>query len=107
MQKDKGVELKGVVLSGEVAVAILSELEYFLISLRNMGLYYYVRDEVTEAHETEYRMETARFVGESNMVSRLEKIKSVLLSEFLKCYGEEELEDFRRKLRRKRYWKVE
>lgn len=94
-----------VVVLGEEAVAALWEVEYFLISLRNIGLYYYMQDEVTSEDEREYRLETARFVNDSCMVSRLGKVREILSAKFEACYGPNEMMSFRRKLRRKRFWK--
>ncbi|NIF18067.1 hypothetical protein [Pantoea sp. Cy-639] len=101
------LEEKEVKISGEEAVDILWELEYLLISLRNIGLYYYMREEVTENDERDYCIETARFVCGSQMISRLERIKGKLSDRFEACYGQEELDVFRKKLRRKRFWKAE
>lgn len=100
-------EEQDVTISGEEAVDILWELECLLISLRNIGLHYYVREEVTANDEREYRVETARFICGSQMISRLEKIKRKLSDRFEACCGREELDMLRKRLKRKRFWKAE
>ncbi|MDU9404054.1 hypothetical protein RTH46_16310 [Pseudomonas sp. zfem004] len=100
-------EGQDVTISGEEAVDILWELECLLISLRNIGLHYYMREEVTAKDERDYRVETARFICDSQMISRLEKIKGKLSDRFEACCGREELDLLRKKLKRKRFWKAE
>ncbi|MDF9619092.1 hypothetical protein P5705_15705 [Pseudomonas entomophila] len=94
----------GLVLAYHEALAVHEVLEFLLISLRNIGLYYYVRDEVTPEDELAYRVETAKFVETSQMVCRLSEIRRMLCDRFALVFGGGELEKARRKLSAQRFW---
>lgn len=94
----------GLVLVNHEALIVLEVLEFLLISLRNIGLYYYVRDEVTPEDELTYRVETAKFVETSQMVCRLSEIRRMLCDRFALVFGGGELEKARHKLAAQRFW---
>lgn len=76
MPRDNGF----VKFDGAELINALNEVEYMLISLRDIGNYYY-RDiaPLDEITQIAYAVETSRFLTDSKIDQRLENIKNTLL----------------------------
>ena len=90
-------------LSGEEAIKILTDVEYTLISLRDIARHYYdnVEGEITSA----YCEEITRFIDENEITKKLANIRRVISEKFNLKPGDDEMDDIERELEHIRYWK--
>jgi len=78
-------------LTGEEAITILSEVEYILISLRNIARYY-------------YHKETTNFIDKNNVTHRLALIRRVVSEKFNDELGDDDMDDIERELEKLQCW---
>jgi hypothetical protein len=91
--------------TGSELMDVLSELEYMLISLRNIGDYYYMGSfQPDEKTPLAYALETTRFLDESNIDQRLDKIKHILLQPMIREPGTNNARKLKRNLKRIDCW---
>jgi len=90
-------------LSGDEAIKILTDVEYILISLRDVARHYYdnVEGEITSA----YCEEITRFIDENEITKKLANIRRVISEKFNLKPGDDEMDDIERELEHIRYWK--
>ncbi|MDF7758327.1 hypothetical protein PU683_02105 [Kosakonia cowanii] len=100
-------ENEEITLSGEEAVKILTDVEYILISLRDIARHYYdnVDGEITSAHRSAYCEETTRFIDENEITKKLASMRAVISEKFNLKPGVDEMDDIERELGNIRYWK--
>jgi len=74
--------------SGADLINVLNDVEYLLISLRDIGNFYY-RDVTPPDEMTQlaYAVETSRFLNKPEIDQRLEKIKKILLEPLISEVG--------------------
>ena len=93
-------------LTGEEAITILSEVEYILISLRNIARYYYHKEygEVTDSEKNQYYQETTNFIDKNNVTHRLALIRRVVSEKFNDELGDDDMDDIERELEKLQCW---
>jgi len=101
------IENETITLTGEDVLEVLKEVEYMLISLRDIGHYYYLRPNSPPTPETkvEYALETTRFIDDNEICSRLAKIRSILSRTFNDESGDDEMDDIERAVQNLKYWR--
>ncbi|WP_312605770.1 hypothetical protein [Kosakonia cowanii] len=94
-------------LSGDEAIKILTDVEYILISLRDVARHYYdnVEGEITSENRSAYCEETTRFIDENEITKKLANIRRVISEKFNLKPGDDEMDDIERELEHIRYWK--
>lgn len=101
MPKDNGL----IKCNGADLLNVLEDVEYMLISLRNIGNFYYrdvaPPDEVTRLA---YAVETTRFLNRSGIYQRLERMKKILLEPMLSEYGTNGGVKLKRSLKKVKCW---
>ncbi|AKH62803.1 MULTISPECIES: hypothetical protein [Photorhabdus] len=102
MLKDNEV----IMLPGTDAINILSEVEYILISLRNIARYYYDETDghISNERKAEYCSETTRFIDEKEITYRLAKIRAIMSEKFNNGIGEDDMDDIEREMEKIKYW---
>jgi len=95
-----------ITLTGNEAIKVLAEVEYMLISLRDIARYYYHRidEEVTEEIKGEYCKETTRFIDENRITNRLAHIRKIISEKFNDELGEDDMDDIEREMEKIKYW---
>ncbi|WP_315315143.1 hypothetical protein [Pantoea vagans] len=99
-------ENEKITLTGEEAITILSEVEYILISLRNIARYYYHKEngEVTDSEKNQYYQETTNFIDKNNVTHRLALIRRVVSEKFNDELGDDDMDDIERELEKLQCW---
>ncbi|RAU45794.1 MULTISPECIES: hypothetical protein [unclassified Pseudomonas] len=92
---------------GEVVIQALCEIEYILISLGDMGSYYYLHPDRPPTPETdlEYALETTRFIDENGICDRLNKVRSILCEPFDHGVGDDDMDDIERVVDKLKFWR--
>jgi hypothetical protein len=95
-----------IILSGTEAINILSEVEYMLISLRNIARHYYdnAGENVSDEMKLEYCSETTRFIDEKEITYRLAKIRAIVSEKFNNDIGDDDMDDIEREMEKIKYW---
>lgn len=93
-------------LIGEEALAILSEVEYILISLRDIARHYYHGETICDAAENElaYCRETTGFIDRNRVTHRLAKVRAILSAKFNDELGDDDMGDLEREMEKIRCW---
>ncbi|WP_442801307.1 hypothetical protein [Serratia rubidaea] len=94
-------------LSGQEAVDILVDIEYVLISLRDIARYYYdeASGDISIERRKLYCEETTKFIDENEITNKLAKIREVITNKFNLDLGEDDMDDIERALEGVNYWK--
>ena len=90
---------KKIILTGEDALEALANIEFILISLHKMGIYY--SDKPVE----EYRKATTEFIDNENVTQRLAKIRTIISKNFDSTLGEDDMDDIERHVEGIEFWK--
>jgi len=95
-----------IILSGQEAIDALSEIEYILISLRDIARYYYTEPDgsISAEMRQEYCAETTRFIDENNITRRLAKVRGIISENFNDGLGEDDMDDIERAMEKIKYW---
>lgn len=88
-----------IVLSGAVALDILRELEFMLISLRKMS------DHAIFNPEFDFDTATGNFVIEGKLRDRLAKVRALLSEPFDGTLGDDDMGDIERYVEDLEFWK--
>ncbi|WP_175882466.1 hypothetical protein [Burkholderia sp. BCC0044] len=91
-------------LSGSEALSILCELEYLLISLRNIGTYYHEPSREFGDRDLEYRAETTRFIDENKVTQKLAKLREMISEKFDSSLGDDDMDDIERAVENIKVW---
>lgn len=83
---------------GEVIINALKEINYILCSLHDMGSYY------LDGNNEEYQKETAKFIDNSLVCTRLALVRKVLTEKFDLEEGDDGLDDIERACEDITYW---
>jgi hypothetical protein len=70
---------KKVILSGDAILQVLTEIEFMLISLKNIARHYY--DNVKNTKDIDpvaYALETTRFIDENSVVYKLAEMRAII-----------------------------
>ncbi|AVE48551.1 hypothetical protein ACMFFK_20090 [Serratia marcescens] len=102
-------ENERIVLSGHEAMDILSEVEFILISLRNIARHYYTdaSGEVSQKVRNAYCEETTQFIDKNNVTGRLSKVRGVISEKFSHELGlddMDDMDDIEREMEKIIYW---
>lgn len=103
----KNPDKKRVYIASEKLMLALCEVEYMLISLRDMGHYFYTHPDRPPTPDTElaYARETTRFIDENGICARLSKIRTILSVPFDRQVGEDAIEKLDQRLEEINYWR--
>ncbi|MFP1787784.1 hypothetical protein [Lonsdalea quercina] len=95
-------------LSGEEAIDILNEVEYMLISLRDIARHYYDNADgcISAQDRALYCEETTRFIDEGGVTKRLAKIREKITGKFNLELGDDDMDDIERAMESLKYWKA-
>ncbi|MDX5631006.1 MULTISPECIES: hypothetical protein [unclassified Brenneria] len=98
---------KEISLSGEEAINILIEVEYMLISLRDIARHYYDNPdgEINAENRALYCEETTKFIDENEITKRLAKIRGTITEKFNLELGDDDMDDIERAMENITYWK--
>jgi hypothetical protein len=98
---------ESITFEGEKIVEVLSEIEYMLISLRDIANYYYQRPDYppSEGTDVAYALETTRFIDENRIGDRLNKMRNILSLPFNDELGEDKMDDIERAVEHLDYWR--
>lgn len=77
---------------------ILTETEVILISLHNMGSYYYEKD------TADYEKETTKFIDENRVTHRLALIRKILTEAFDAQASDSEKKELEKYMEKLSYW---
>ncbi|RQS16709.1 hypothetical protein [Burkholderia sp. Bp8998] len=91
-------------LSGFEALSILCELEYLLISLRNIGAYYHEPSRVFGNGDLECCVETTRFIDENKVTKKLAKLREIISAKFDSSLGDDDMNDIERAVESIKVW---
>ncbi|MDH0746741.1 hypothetical protein N5D61_10325 [Pseudomonas sp. GD03842] len=96
-----------VTYSGEDIIEAFSEVEYILISLRDISNYYYHHPErpVTDETAVAYALETTRFIDQNRINDRLNKIRRILEEPFDNGVGDDDMDDIERVVDKLKFWR--
>lgn len=95
-----------VLVDSEQLMIVLCEIEYLLISLGEMGRYFYLNPKRPPTPDTDsaYAAETTRFIDENSVCDRLNKIRNLLCEPFDNQVGEAGVEKLDGMLEAINYW---
>ncbi|WP_040842571.1 hypothetical protein [Treponema saccharophilum] len=91
-------ENKKITYDGNEMVNILKEIEYILISLHQMGSYFYKKN------VSQYEKETTQFIDNSIVCDRLAAIRCALSEKFDGILGADDMDDIERACQDIPYW---
>ncbi|MNV03298.1 hypothetical protein D3C71_935580 [compost metagenome] len=96
-----------IVLSGEEAINIMAEIEYLLISLRDIARHYYdsADGEISTKNRALYCEETTKFIDDNQVTKRLARIRRTLTEKFTLELGCDNMDDIERAMENIAYWK--
>lgn len=94
-------------LTGEEAINILTEVEYMLISLRDIARHYYDNStgEISAEKRASYCEETTNFIDENQITKRLADIRKIITEKFNLDLGEDDMDDIERAMEDLITWK--
>jgi len=95
---------KKIEFSGAEALSMLCDLEYLLISLRNIGTYYHEPSRVFGDGSLEYCVETTRFIDESKVTQKLAKLREIISAKFDSSLGDDGMDDIEREVENIKVW---
>ncbi|WP_239367124.1 hypothetical protein [Snodgrassella communis] len=93
-------------LSKSEAINVLSEIEYILISLRNIANYYFysMNNKINNNNLLAYYKETTRFIDENNVTQKLADIRHIITEKFDDELGDDDMDDIEREMTKINYW---
>ncbi|HDR9484074.1 TPA: hypothetical protein QDC20_003496 [Burkholderia aenigmatica] len=91
-------------LSGEEALRVLAEIEYILISLRNIGRYYHAGPAAAAGPDPDYAQETNRFIDEGRVTRRLAEVRKIITAKFDRSLGVDDMDDVERAMEHVKVW---
>ncbi|HIA3423703.1 TPA: hypothetical protein ACWP5X_005314 [Escherichia coli] len=102
MNKDN----ENIELTGEEALSILREIDYLLISLRDIARYYYHTQDNGNMIENEidYCKETTGFIDRNKITHRLAHIRMIITEKFNNELGDDDMDDIEREMEKIKYW---
>lgn len=97
-------ENENIQLSGEEAIEILKQIEFILISLRNIARYYYDGKNSNEINRTQYEKQTTKFIDNNHITYKLADIRAKIANKFNTQLGDDDMDDIERELLRLTFW---
>lgn len=99
-------ENEQITFKGQDVIEVLCEVEYILISLRDIANYYYVHPDrqVTPETDIDYALETTRFIDQNRINDRLNKIRRILSEPFDDGLGDDDMDDIERVVEKLKFW---
>jgi hypothetical protein len=98
---------KKITISGKSALRILTEVEYMMISMRNIAIHYYDNvDDPENVDPIAYANEITNFVDDQKVVERLCSIRRILSERFDHKVGKDDMDDTERAMENLPYWKT-
>lgn len=95
-----------ITLSGLEVIDILSEVEYVLISLRNISRYYCADSSgaISDEDKLKYYEVTSNFIDDDKVTHRLAKIRKIISEKFNDDLGDDDMDDIEREMEKLEYW---
>jgi hypothetical protein len=96
-----------ITFKGESVIDALCEVEYILISLGDIGRYYYLHPDRPPTPDTKlaYALETTRFIDENLICDRLSKVRNILCEPFDEGLGDDNMDDIERVVEKLNFWR--
>lgn len=93
-------------LTGKEALDVLMELEFILISLRNIGNYYAkpLGKVMTKTEREKYNKETCDFIDKYAINEKLTKIRRIIAEKFDDELGDDDMDDIERETEKLIFW---
>ena len=96
---------KKIKISGKSALRIMTEVEYMMISLRNIAIHYYDNaDDPANVDSVAYAQEVTNFVDDQKVVERLCSIRRILSERFDHTLGKDDMDDTERAMEDLPFW---
>lgn len=93
-------------LTGDEALLVLREINYLLISLRDISRYYYHSQNEGDMvnNEISYCKETTGFIDRNKITHRLAHIRMIITEKFNNELGDDDMDDIEREMEKIKYW---
>ncbi|WP_247157202.1 hypothetical protein [Escherichia coli] len=94
-------------IPGKDALYILSEVEYILISLKNIARYYFngiEQNVIDDKLLNSYFKETTKFIDDKNITHRLAEIRRGITENFNTDLGDDDMDDIEREIEKIKCW---
>ncbi|WP_341958806.1 hypothetical protein [Pseudomonas sp. RC10] len=94
-----------IALTEDSALSVLKEIEYMLISLKNIARHYYDNaDDPKDVDPIAYAIETTRFIDENDIVYKLANMREVISDAFDDERGDDDMDDIERAMEHLVFW---
>ncbi|WP_455819463.1 hypothetical protein [Pseudomonas cerasi] len=99
-------ENEKIILSGQEALDVLSEVEYIFMSLRSISRYYYTdsHSDISDDDKLKYHKETSDFIDDNKVTHRLAHIRKIISEKFNDDLGDDDMDDIEREMEKLEYW---
>jgi hypothetical protein len=94
-----------ITLTGKKAIKALQEVEFMMISLRNIENHYLYKDlDSCEQDPEESPREITRFIRQNNFIQRLCTVRRIISEKFDNTLGKDDMDDTERAMEHIKYW---
>lgn len=94
-----------IVLAGKQAVKALQDVEFMMISLRNIEDHYFYKEIDFPGQDPAVRdEEISRFISENNFIKRLCLIRKIISKPFDSSLGKDDMDDLERAMEHLVFW---
>ncbi|PIT14355.1 hypothetical protein [Snodgrassella alvi] len=94
---------ESIVLTGKEAIEIIKTINYFVISLNQIG-HYYEEKINTKDGECDFKKEIAHFIIKNRIANQLLVARGILLHKFNRELGDDDMDDIERAIEKTKYW---
>lgn len=86
------------------AISLYKDIDYILISLNNIGHYYFNEPTIDEGGRRAYEQETTNFIDDNEITKLLSRVRGGIGSKFDLELGEDDMDDLERATENTKYW---
>lgn len=94
---------ENIILTGQEAIEIIKAIDYFVISLNQIG-HFYEEKIITKEGLCEFEREIARFIIKNRVGNQLLDARGILLHKFNNELGDDDMDDIERATEHTKYW---
>lgn len=94
---------ENIILTGQEAIELIKAIDYFVISLNQIG-HYYEKKIITKEGQCEFEREIAQFIIKNRIGNQLLDVLGILLSKFNNELGDDDMDDIERATENTKYW---
>jgi hypothetical protein len=108
LQKENKVRKSNskITLTGKGAIKALQEVEFMMVSLRNIEDYYFYKAlDSPDQDPEECPREICRFIRQNNFIQRLCTIRRIISEKFDNTLGKDDMDDTERAMEHIKYWR--